>query len=330
MTRHPEKLNRRLKAHLSLGFPLAILDGSDGQVPIDLPDSDRIFLIRRPNSSISDRLLEALDYCSHPYIIHLSDDDLFSGSTLHECMNFLENNPDYVAAQGVFWIDQPSGLTMEEFSPSMDISDPTERFLRYFGSYSHIAYSVQRRDVFECAVKNAALFWGHGCYFELAQAATIVASGKVKRLLCPHALRCPHTVSEAQDKFRNHPLSWRQREPEVFDFATDRFVEVLSQQPPFASWHRTKSILKSAIDRYLEAAVFENNIPHKHRYLLFLLQALNPKSNPVEIVSHQSRATQDQLYNSLHSALEFLFRSGKTLGLPESWLPDALGQDLER
>lgn len=321
ITNTPEKLQESLGAHLSMGFDLAVLDGSEDGGPLPAVAAECLFWLRRPGSSIPSRILEGLEQCAHPYVALVADDDLAQASTLSACVDFLDDNSAYCAAQGVFWIDDRPSPYMEEFSPSLEEADPLQRVIHYYRTYSHVFYSVQRREAFGRAWANSQLFWGEGCFFELAQAATLVGSGRIKRLFAPHAVRCPHTPEDAQARYRNHPLSWSAAEPEAFAAAEQRFLELLPSQPPFASLPGAADALRTALQGYLHAAQFENNIPLRHRYLAMLLAALQPEVNPLELLRGLDGDTEERLHTLLHPALEFLFRNGEQFGLPRAWLP---------
>ena len=122
------------------------------------------------------------------------DDDFFLVEGLRSCVNFLDNNPDYISCGGrlsTFFIhpdsDKAYGDEIEFIlhppTNSMDSNTAVERVEKHFRSYQVTWYDVHRTDIIQ-KVFNSLCVLNPRDLFLLEAFAThhTVACGKVKRL----------------------------------------------------------------------------------------------------------------------------------------------------
>ena len=95
-----------------------------------------------------------------PYVVLGDDDDFFLVEGLRSCVNFLDNNPDYISCGGRlsrFFIhpdsDKAYGDEIEFIlhppANSMDSNTAVERVEKHFRSYQLTWYDVHRTDIIQ-------------------------------------------------------------------------------------------------------------------------------------------------------------------------------------
>ena len=179
-------LKRSIDYWSKFEFDLIYIDGSD--IPIDC-DLSRLDAIRyyHMKGSYQERIAFALGKIKTQYVAMLCDDEFYIPSSLHSCIRFLDNNPDYVSCLGraigfsaragkVLFSDQYPRLRDRNLTPAASF----ERLIDHFSSYvpAHY-YAVTRLEVFIRSM-NTSLNISLDVYsvFELAEEFLIVSGGK--------------------------------------------------------------------------------------------------------------------------------------------------------
>ena len=146
-------------------------------------------------------------------VMLLADDDMAFPDGLSECVSFLNANPTYSAAHGIYlnYTISDCGIRVphiEYDSPSITADDPFDRLNSLLENYQALTYAVQRK---ECAVKafeNASklddILWQ-----ELTGGSITALEGPVKRLpIISHARQSGSTIG-----YRHwHPVEWLVRD----------------------------------------------------------------------------------------------------------------------
>lgn len=141
-----------------------------------------------------EKLIQLVDT---PYIVSLPDDDFLVPSGLDKCIEFLENNSDYVAAHGLGAIValKPSerrgkDLAIRNYRQTVtENEDARERLLRFLGDYSVPVFSVHRTTAFRTMWSDQIEDYAFG---ELLPCCLSVILGKIKQLRCLYLVRQDH------------------------------------------------------------------------------------------------------------------------------------------
>lgn len=111
ITRHYENfyLLRLLKYYRSYDFPVQILILDSSNIPInfnkqkDLLDNKKIAYKRFDHKiNMVEKLAKGLSDVSTTYSVICADDDFITPKAIEECVRFLEQNPEYSVAQGLY------------------------------------------------------------------------------------------------------------------------------------------------------------------------------------------------------------------------------------
>lgn len=137
------------------------------------------------------KIVYMLDEIKTPYVAFAGDDDFQVPTGLHQCVEFLDNNPDYIAAHGVrlnFTLDDQIygniiGLDAYE-GYAWDMDNPVERWHNYMESGIATIFYVHRtpiwKKLFAYSIKAKCDYIGN----ELIICSLCAILGKVKKLNC--------------------------------------------------------------------------------------------------------------------------------------------------
>jgi glycosyltransferase domain-containing protein len=127
-----------------------------------------------------------------PYVVYSGDDDFLVTDGLMECINFLDNNNDYIAASGTRvnlrldrqgpygQVDAASTVRFEQF---LDDS-PIMRWIRYIRTGFSTQYYVHRVETWREMYKNVDQTPSRYLGPELLPCSITAIQGKVKQLDC--------------------------------------------------------------------------------------------------------------------------------------------------
>lgn len=111
----------------------------------------------------SQKFAEMVKYAKNKYVVFCADDDFIIPSAIKKCVDFLEKNPDYSAAQGSYIGFQlyRTLLGLKTFgwnlrySPISIISKkPSDRLDSYLRNNTQVLWSVRRTDIVKTCYKE--------------------------------------------------------------------------------------------------------------------------------------------------------------------------------
>lgn len=152
-----------------------------------------------PQGSLYRRLSSAFSAINTPYSLLMADDEIYSPSSLVDCIRFLEVNPQYVASRGECygWQPQVKKISRIRLYPNIAAAnvqapDPLLRVYQHFIDYTpRYFFSVTKTDVarsFFQAIETYA-FVRVFAWAELFYEAYLAALGPCKILPSPYQLR---------------------------------------------------------------------------------------------------------------------------------------------
>ena len=141
---------------------LLILDGTEQTLKLDAAHArnENVQYIHAV-IPLEQRLGKATEYVKTEYVAVISDDEFFLSSSLSNCLDFLDHNPDYVACKGLAvsfgWDGRRVHWKLINKSLkgyNIDAASRSDRMFQHLSSYAHASmWSVQRREVFQSAMK---------------------------------------------------------------------------------------------------------------------------------------------------------------------------------
>lgn len=188
----PHSLRRAVDYWRNVAVSLIVIDGSDQTQFswMELYKGDD-FLYFHEKSDFTKRLKIASDFIETPYSIFISDDEFYIQSALLECVNFLEDNKDYVAVNGrSVGFSKIEGVIVgtpiyPEWAGRIRVEpDPKNRLIAHMGSYCcSLTFSVTRTDLWQMV---ADLYYAYEfpifALWELESSIILSFSGKSKTL----------------------------------------------------------------------------------------------------------------------------------------------------
>jgi len=139
-----------------------------------------------------------------PYATFVADDDYMVPSALYQCVDFMEDNPDYSAAHGLGFLfsvqgDAPHGPIIDAGffrQPVLEGESASSRLASLFGNYAVSLFSVTKTSTWQDLYKQSdsitdwRRFGG-----ELLQCGRTAIAGKIKQLECLQLVRQVHQPS---------------------------------------------------------------------------------------------------------------------------------------
>ncbi len=227
------------------------------------------------------------------YVATLMDDDFLVTRGLARCVQFLENQPEYVAAHGVaalFTLESDSaygrlvGVSHYRL-PVLEAESASQRLMDHLGNYSVPLFSVHRVESWLAMWRDTSLAADRWISEELLPACLSVIQGKVKELDCLYLVRQIH------NRRAFHLDIWDQ----------------LTSPTWFRSHGIFRECLAEALSRQEGVAVEEAREVVKKAFWSFLAQGIMRK--------WQARYSKDRL--GLHSRLRKVGR--RFPGLRNAW-----------
>jgi glycosyltransferase domain-containing protein len=160
-----------------------------------------------------------------PYLAMMTDDDIFFPHAMDACLEHLQRNPDYVAAQG-YVLDVSVGETLVDihsvrwFVGSNTEATPLRRLYELMRRYQPLYWTVFRTNAFIRANEAANAVEG-AIFQELAFTATIALLGKSARLPAIQTLR--GDVASTTPIVEAHPFFWFLKDAQSFFVGYDRY-----------------------------------------------------------------------------------------------------------
>lgn len=161
-----------------------------------------------PRTTISSKLIRALEKVPTEHVVMLPDDDLTFPHAIEASYRYLLDHPDFVAAQGyvldLATEDKTFDVTgVHWFVPSVDQETPLERIYHLVRRYQPFLWAVFRTDVILKALR-AGYANPRIVFQEMTIMNGVVAQGKLARLRNIYTLRGPEESLSALPQ--THPL----------------------------------------------------------------------------------------------------------------------------
>lgn len=151
----PLFLNRLLNffACMKLDSPIIIADSSDDavrpQMEAAIEQQPELHIQHMASDlPITEKCIRAFESVTTPYCVMCADDDFVMPDSVHQCVEFLDANPDYSCAAGI-WIQVESlrdNRCSQVRCDQLDHPDPRVRFRRYAQNWFSNFYAVGRTD----------------------------------------------------------------------------------------------------------------------------------------------------------------------------------------
>ena len=143
---------------------------------------------------------QLFDMVFTPYAAWIADDDFLVPSAMEQCMDFLDDHPDYSAAHGVgALISLESGPVYGEVAnagpykqPVIEAESASQRLIDHFRDYSVDIFSVHRVETWRRMHRDTAMVADKALQSELLTGGLSVIQGKVKELDCLYLVRQVH------------------------------------------------------------------------------------------------------------------------------------------
>jgi len=161
----------------------------------------------RQDIRIVDKIADGLNCVETEYSVICAEDDFLINNSLYKCTEFLDNNPDYICAQGLFYTHtngskaKNDGFTIQSIYPnacSLTNDTGKERFLSSYINESSGTlpfYSVYRTDIHQRIWRESVKYVdGVGGYIELFPCALSDILGTMKVLPIFYSSREPNNA----------------------------------------------------------------------------------------------------------------------------------------
>lgn len=192
-------INRTLELYKNTSLKVIVADSS--KKPRDLSLTKNIKYFYKKDMTIIPMALEVLKKVDTKYVILNSDDDYILPEAIEKCVEFLEENDDYVAVQGEAFaytnfikskclhINSNDGYMFRKNNDFLS-DEIKKRFEYYRKNYQQIYYAVMRRDDLIYIFKQMQKYKIKEFYMvELIIATISHALGKSKMIKFPYIIR---------------------------------------------------------------------------------------------------------------------------------------------
>jgi glycosyltransferase domain-containing protein len=149
-------LERILEFYENYDVNIKIVDSSINRFHSNILLKQNIEYIHIPNMEILDKVIYALEDIKTKYVVFCADDDFIFVDAIKSCCSFLENNHDYVCAQGRLITfkystkDNELEFIIENYfkigEDKITSSNVVTRLLNFSNPYRHTFYGVHRTD----------------------------------------------------------------------------------------------------------------------------------------------------------------------------------------
>ena len=150
--RHHLLEKRALPHFLEFGVHLLVIDSTKEPHKASL-ENPNIDYVHCPNEPLPHKMKRpVLDRVKTPYMVMNADDTLTSKQGIIDCIGYLEKNPDYSSATGMYlacYSHDKSRIRSwcpSEFFMHADSDRPQERPMQHFVRFFSLFYAVQRTD----------------------------------------------------------------------------------------------------------------------------------------------------------------------------------------
>ncbi len=313
-SRH-EVLVANLESYAALGIDVHILDATSvpcAAAHMFCQSHATVHYHHLPDLSIVERVLYGLANSGSKHCLLLSDDDHFSPQAISKCSRFLDDHPEFVAAQGSFWVAGASGpndFDLEHYCPSLEADDPEQRIRRHAAFYGHTAYALHRRESFIQSIEVARRYGDNDGFIELAASFSLVLSGKLRRFPDLYCLRRPTTTQALQLKYTTHPKLWLEQDPVGYGVSLENFLAQIGGLMASLPGVGGQASFGEIFDLYLRATYDAvENLVCRHRYLLFFLEQMGGTQKGFDLLRRTPRQRREALTRDFEQSLHAFLR----------------------
>jgi glycosyltransferase domain-containing protein len=143
------------------------------------------------------RPLERLETLMHSistdYCVLTADDDTIISNDISRHIKFLDENPDYVGSQGLFYSKIEPTSPNESYRPSLQDKSPEQRIISLLENYGHFNYAIIRTSFLRkmCVMSKSLKSENSLNFQEVLWNIVLAASGKINVFHEPFVLRDP-------------------------------------------------------------------------------------------------------------------------------------------
>lgn len=267
-------------------------------------------------------------YIKSKYVCFCPDDDFIIPNGIRECIDFLEKNPDYVAAHGSyigFYLFKFLGYKIFQWNfryshHSILQRSPEKRLLAHLSNFTLVMWAVRRTDVVKACYKEflKANFDPYLLlmYGELLPDVLTAVYGKIKRLKTFYAAR-QYFFSIAT----NYYTLTDAYNTEKFDLEYTKFKSSLINnliKKANISKNKAAKIIDSAMNKYLKYSYQEyliNRINRGLRHFPIILKGFKllhvkyllskSKKDPIGLINNPSSKYFDEFESIRRSVLKY-------------------------
>jgi len=183
-------IDRLLKFYETVNFQIIIADSSRKPYRTPILKSN-VRHLYTPSLSFTEKLEKVLFEIDTKYVVLCADDDFIIPQSIIECIEFLEYNSDFAAAQGKcisYRLDHrfPDYIDYRLMYPDTNYDilddDPLSRLKTFFSKYRSLLYAVHRTDILKICFEGAGSKIRNLYLNEYLTACIPVALGKVREL----------------------------------------------------------------------------------------------------------------------------------------------------
>lgn len=198
-------LKRLLRYYLHSEIVFSILIADSSAVPLDdeltrLIGSPRLNYLKFPSEiTPQEKISQALRKIATEYVLLCADDDFIVPSAIGECADFMEKNPDYSVALGVYCSHslrkRKKGKIEFDWAPgeygkSITLDSPAERLKFHLTNYDTATfYGVHRTNTLRFIFEEALVATSHGRLGEILLTGLTLIYGKMEVLPIFYASR---------------------------------------------------------------------------------------------------------------------------------------------
>ena len=154
-----------------------------------------------PGLSIEECTRRLIQLVSTPYVVFVADDDFLITNGLEQCVQFLENHPDYIAAHGMavrFRLRSNGSygkfLGCSPYKlPVIEANTASQRLIEHLQNYSVTLFCVHRIEGWRAMYPDDVHFTDKAFGAELLPCCLSVIYGKIKQLNSFYLMRQDHS-----------------------------------------------------------------------------------------------------------------------------------------
>lgn len=140
-----------------------------------------------------ERLGTLMQSISTDFCVLTADDDTIISNDISRHVKFLDENPDYVGSQGLFYSKIEPTSPNESYRPSLQDKSPEQRIISLLENYGHFNYAIIRTSFLRkmCVMSKSLKSKNSLNFQEVVWNIFLAASGKINVFHEPFVLRDP-------------------------------------------------------------------------------------------------------------------------------------------